>query len=141
MGWWKEDQRLAGSPIKVLLSSKTSPCYPLCPISITRQMLAVTSSRFQPPSLPHTYSQSVLTPFPVITYLCKVDRSSFTVKLYTLGILPSGLPLEIALFLHSCIPVGSTAINSRLCLGLKGLLGRSTSYNWNIMLGLPDIDR
>lgn len=42
-GWWKEDQRLAGSPTKVPLNGRTS---------LPLQMLAVTSSRFQPPSPP-----------------------------------------------------------------------------------------
>lgn len=41
--------------IKVPLGGKPSLWCPLYPISVTRQMLAVTSSRFQPPSPPsHT---------------------------------------------------------------------------------------
>lgn len=48
-GLWREDQRLSGSPIKVPLNGRAPWC-PLCPISVTRQMLAVKSTKFQPPS-------------------------------------------------------------------------------------------
>lgn len=67
---WKEDQRLSGSPIKVPLTGRAPWC-PLFPTSVTRQMLVVKSSKFQPPAPdPRTYSQSVLTPLPVINDRC-----------------------------------------------------------------------
>lgn len=120
-GQWKEDQRLSGSHIKVPLNGRALWC-PLCPISVTRQMLAVKSNKFQPPCprpqdiLPICFDSPSCNKWQIYAeWLEAVSQLNFTPWVFCQ--VPA--PWNIVPFQHPGNPVVSAAICSRLCLGLQ----------------------